>query len=317
MIMQKNQTYRLKFIYLALLVLALLLSGCGRKEEPQGTPVVLSYISTQKNKIVEAKTYLTGKNASEQLNEVLTLLATPSSKLEYYAPLSQEVSVLSKSLVNGSLTMNFSEEYKQLDTVTEILTRASLVKSLTQIEGINKVTFYIKGEPLKDSLDKKVGAMTADMFIDNAGEEISTYDKVTVRLYFANKDGDELVAVDRTKAYNTNISLDKFIVEELIKGPETTTKGVYPTINGNTKIITTVVKDNTCYVDFDSAFLTKTYEVDAEVAIYSIVNSLCELTGVDRVQISVNGESDVMFQEVISLKEAFTSNADYNQSKNK
>ena len=211
--------------------------------------------------------------------------------------------------------LNVSTEYKQLDALSEILTRASLVKSLTQIKGIDKVTIHIEGEPLKDASDNALGAMTADMFIDNAGEEISTYEKVTVRLYFANEAGDALVAVDRSKAYNTNISLDKFVVEELLKGPETT--GVYPTINPDTKLVSTYVKDQTCYVNFDSTFLKQVYEVKAEVAIYSIVNTLCELSGIDQVQIFVDGKSDVLFREVIPLTTVFVRNLDYIQSNSK
>lgn len=293
--------------HLLLLLVFILLVGCGR-EEQAGVPITMSYISSQNNRIVEQKAYLTEDGTRAQLEEVLTLLATAPQKLEYHVPLSQGVSVLDTSLSRGHLTLQLSKEYKQLDTLKEILTRASLVKSLTQIEGIDKVSIEIDGEPLTDSLGKKLGAMTADMFIDNAGEEISTYEKVTVRLYFANEEGDELVAVDRSKAYNTNISLDKFVVEELIKGPESTTQGVYPTINSNTKIITTLVKDNTCYVDFDEAFLNRVYQVNAEIVIYSIVNSLCELPEVERVQISVNGSSDVMFQEILSLKTIFSPN---------
>lgn len=286
------------------------LMGCGSREV-EGTPITMSYISAQNNRIVEQKAYLAEKDTEAQLEEVLTLLATAPQKLEYHVPLSQGISVLDTSLSRGHLTLQLSKEYKQLDTLREILTRASLVKSLTQIEGVDRVSIEIDGEPLTDSLGKKTGAMTAAMFIDNAGEEISTYEKVTVRLYFANEEGDELVAVDRSKAYNTNISLDKFVVEELIKGPESTTQGVYPTINPDTKTITTLVKDNTCYVDFDVAFLNHVYQVDAEIVVYSIVNSLCELPGVNRVQISVNGSSDVMFQEILSLKTIFSPNSYY------
>ena len=155
--------------------------------------------------------------------------------------------------------------------------------------------------------------MTADMFIDNAGEEISTYDKITVRLYFANEAGDGLIAVDRSKAYNTNISLDKFVVDELIKGPESTTEGVQPTINPDTKLISTFVKDNICYVNLDSTFLKQVNEVQAEVAIYSIVNSLCELSGIDRVQIFVDGKAEVLFRELIPLTTIFSRELKYIQ----
>lgn len=310
--MKKNKIYRLGVLFVLLLMLGAL-TGC-EKEKPEGTPVMMSYIGAQFNKIIEKETYLTGKSVETQLEEVLTLLATAPQKLEYQVPLSQGITVLTTNITNNSLVLNLSKEYKQLSTVVEILTRASLVKSLTQIEGIDSVTIHIDGEPLRDSLDKTLGAMTADMFIDNAGEEISTYEKVTIRLYFANETGDGLVAVDRSKAYNTNISLDKFVVEELLKGPETTTQGVYPSINPATKLISTLVKDNTCYVNFDSTFLTQVYEVEAEVAIYSIVNSLCELSGIDRVQISVDGNSDVLFREVIPLTAVFSRDLNYIQS---
>lgn len=150
---------------MACVCLTLLLTGCGKENVPQGKPIIISYINTQKTKIVEEEVFLQTEYISTQLEEVLTYLKTPSSKMEYYAPLSQEIEVISKSVIGGHLTINFSEEYKALDTATEILTRVSLVRSLTQIEGIEKVTFYVRGEQLKDSLGKKIGPMTAAMFI--------------------------------------------------------------------------------------------------------------------------------------------------------
>ena len=310
--MKKCKLYRFGILFVMLLLLGML-TGC-KQEETEGTAVMMSYIGAQNNKVVEKEVYLLGESVEAQLEEVLTLLATAPQKLEYQVPISQGITVLTTNITNKSLVLNLSKEYKQLDTLMEILTRASLVKSITQIEGIDSVTIHIDGEPLRDSLDKAIGAMTADMFIDNAGEEISTYEKVTIRLYFANEAGDGLIAVDRSKAYNTNISLDKFVVEELLKGPGTTTQGVYPTINPATKLISTLVKDNTCYVNFDSTFLTQVYEVKAEVVIYSIVNSLCELPGIDRVQILVAGSTDVMFREVISLTGVFSRDLNYIQN---
>ena len=313
--MKKCKLYRFGVLFVMLLLLGML-TGC-KEEETEGTAIMMSYIGAQNNKVVEKEVYLLGESVEAQLEEVLTLLATAPKKLEYQVPISQGITVLTTNITNNSLVLNLSKEYKQLNTLMEILTRASLVKSITQIEGIDSVTIHIDGEPLRDSLDKAIGAMTADMFIDNAGEEISTYEKVTIRLYFANEAGDGLIAVDRSKAYNTNISLDKFVVEELLKGPGTTTYGVYPTINPDTKLISTLVKDNTCYVNFDSTFLTQVYEVKAEVAIYSIVNSLCELPGIDRVQILVAGSTDVMFREVIPLTTVFSRDLNYIQSNSK
>lgn len=303
-------------VLLSVLLLIPVLVSCG-KEEPEGTRIAISYIHSEGTKIVEQEAYLTGDTVEEQMQEVLTFLSTVPQKLDYKVPLSQGISVLNTNISQGLLVLNLSEEYKHLDSVMEILTRASLVKSLTQVEGIHEVSICINGEPLKDSMNKMVGNMTADMFIDNAGEEISTYEKITIRLYFTNEAGDALVAVERTKPYNTNISLDKFLVEELLKGPESTTEGVYPTINPDTKLISTYVKDNICYVNFDSSFLTQVYEVDTEIVIYSIVNSLCSLTGIDRVQIIVDGNTDVFFHGMIPLTTVFSRDSSYVQTNSK
>lgn len=163
--MQNKKIYKVSSFLVLVLLFAIALCGCG-KTAPSGKEVHLSYINTQKTSLVEEKTYLKAEGTLPQIDEVLTLLATPSSKLEYYAPLSQEVSVISRSYIAGRLTVSFSENYLDLDAATEILTRASIVKSLTQIEGVEQVTFCVKGEPLKDKLNKEVGAMTASVFVD-------------------------------------------------------------------------------------------------------------------------------------------------------
>ena len=301
------------FLVLMLLVLSVLSSSCG-KAVPEGLYVEMSYIHSQGTKIIEQGAYLNGETAEEQIQEVLLLLSTLPSKLEYQVPLTQDINVLNTKRNNKTLVLDLSEGYKNLNSVMEILVRASLVKSFTQIEGIERVSILIKGEPLVDNLGKKVGNMTADMFIDNAGEEISTYEKVKIRLYFTNEEGDSLIAVDRSKPYNTNISLDKFVVEELLKGPESTTEGVYPTLDSGIKLVSTYVKDKTCYVNFDSTFLTKTYDVDTEIIIYSIVNSLCSLPGIDKVQILVDGKTDIMFHGSVSLTNVFKRDLNYIQN---
>ena len=54
-------------------------------------------------------------------------------------------------------------------------------------------------------------------FINNDGNEINTYELVKVKLYFANADGDKLIAAYREKHYSTNTPLERFVVEELMQ----------------------------------------------------------------------------------------------------
>ena len=51
-------------------------------------------------------------------------------------------------------------------------------------------------------------------------------------------------------------------------------------------------KDGICYVNMDETFLNQNMEITEQVVLYSIVNSLTALSGVDKVQISINGDTD-------------------------
>ena len=68
------------------------------------------------------------------------------------------------------------------------------------------------------------------------------------------------------------------------------------------------MKDGTCYVNFDNTFLTQTCPVSSEVTIYSITNSLAEQPGINKVQISINGDANVNYKENINLSTFFERN---------
>ena len=93
--------------------------------------------------------------------------------------------------------------------------------------------------------------------------------------------------------------MERFIVEELILGPSGKVEGLYPTINPETKILGVTTQDGVCYVNFDSGFLTSVNNVQAETAIYSIVNSLTELGNVTKVQILVGGEVPAGYEKSV------------------
>ena len=137
--------------------------------------------------------------------------------------------------------------------VYEVLCRAAMVRTLCQLPEIEYVGFRVDGKPLTDLDEKPIGLMNEDQFIENAGEEINAYKTADLTLYYANQTGDKLVTQRVAMEYNTNISLERLIVEQLIAGPPF--EGVYPTIPSTTKVVSTAVRDGICYVNLDSGFL--------------------------------------------------------------
>ncbi len=300
---------RLISLFLILCCLAGL-TACGNKEEETGRLMQVYYISNNVNSVEERPLHLKSDTCLEQIDEVLDALATIPAKLEYKAPLAMGFSVKDYQLENGVLVLNMDTHYYELEPSAEILVRAALVYSLTQIENVDYVNILVEGYQLHDNLNNLVGAMSAEQFINNAGSEIGNYETANLVLYFTNEAGDGLIAVNRNKAYNTNISLDRLVVEELIAGPSATPEGVYPTINPDTRAVSVVTKDGICYVNLDQTFLTQIYNVSADVTIYSIVNSLVELSNVNKVQISINGETSVIYREKYNFSTVFDRNLD-------
>ena len=153
-----------------------------------------------------------------------------------------------------------------------------------------------------------MGLMNAELFIENAGDQINTYNSVTLDLYFANATGDKLVKERDNFNYSSNMSMEKVVVEQLIKGP--VSDHAYPCIPAETKILSITTKDGICYVNLDEGFMGQGYDVSEAVPVYSIVNSLLELSNVNKVQILINGETPKVYRESISLETIFERNFD-------
>lgn len=280
---------KLKCLIFGILLL-LTASACGREEVPEGTEYQVYYVSKSETK-VEMHSYWTQTESSQAiLRELMRCLATTPEKLEYQAPLAMGFEVLGINLEEEKITINVNEDYKSLAVTTEVLVRAAIVRTLTQLPEIRFVEITVEGEPLVDSMGNLVGRMGADQFIDNDGNEINTYELARVKLFFASDDGTQLIAAYREKHYSTNTPIERFIVEELIAGPSGQVEGLHPTVNPGTKIINVTTKDGICYVNLDENFLTVPENVSMEAAVYSIVNSLVELSNINKVQILVNGE---------------------------
>ena len=78
----------------------------------------------------------------------------------------------------------------------------------------------------------------------------------------------------------------------------------------DTKVIGVTTRDGVCYVNLDDTFLTDPYNVTSQVAVYSIVNALTQLSTVDQVQFSINGDTNVSFMENQKFQNLYTFNSE-------
>ena len=280
--------YKKILCFILSLAMIFSITGCNRESQKKGEYQIY-YLNMDMSKLV-AEEYDSSKEGDDLIQELLACLQSPagSSKLRQTIPSNIKINSFRK---NGAyLYVDFSEEYKSLKPEEEILVRAAIVKTLAQIQGCWLVTFTVNAEPLLTKDGNLVGTMSADSFVENPGKQINSSVVSTLNLYFASKDGTKLVKETRTVHYSTNVSMEKLIMEQLIEG--TKKSGNMSTLPSGTKIISISVADGVCYINLSDSFKNQNAEVNEEIVLYSIVNSLTELQGVSKVQIAVNGSTE-------------------------
>ncbi len=288
----------MKKIICMVLCALLVLSALGCSGEEKGTEMKVYYINPDGNGLVEEKYYRQAESGDEAIEEVIRILQNPMDKASVRSAIPEEVEILGFEVEKEILKLTFSEAYTELRASAEVLLRAAIVQSLVQLPDAEYVMIYIEDEPLRNLSGDVVGRMDEESFVQNTGSTLKTYQTIDLKIYLPNEDGTKLQVEHRNKVrYNINTSVEKLVVESLMK------KNKNPS---TVQLIGVTVKDGICYVNFNSAFLTEGDFKSPETAIYSIVNSVIANGTVQRVQILVDGSSDVVYKGTVDLSKPFS-----------
>lgn len=288
---------------LIILIMMLSLGACNNKNNTDDdTSVDVYYIDTKTLGLVSEKYELIGTEKEEQIYELLHMLINTPENPMYKSVLPAKITNTTSLSDDNTLTIDFDSSYKELTGVEEVLCRAAIVKTLSQINQVDFVQINVSGSPLIDSNGKAVKKMTAEDFIDDTG----TNTIYKVKLYFADKKGNSLVGYDTEINNNGSSSLEELVIERLINGPIET--GMYNTIPEGTVLLNISTKDGICTVDFNEKFLEKIPDIDEEVTIYSVVNTLVKLPDISKVQFTINSEVVETFWEDLELDGLFERN---------
>jgi len=186
--------------------------------------------------------------------------------------------------------------------IKKLITWILVVSCLLVTAGCSHLPFSqnTKGTGEKGNSVKGQGAKTNPMPIDPYEQA----KEVKITLYFKHEVADYLVPEERTVLQDQQ-SLEQLVVEELLKGPKKFERLLV--MPPGTKVIDVTRKADTVFVNLTDDFLKPidlstvpgredTSEADIakvqarlkRLAIYSIVNSLTYLSGVNHVQLMVN-----------------------------
>ena len=288
-----------RIFLLPLLMLLLLLFACAEEappvrelitvELPEGS-TKLYYLNEERTKVISENYEISRGTVEEQVAELLTELEAVLWTDAEKAVLTDKNPIYEYKIDSaGLLSLRFSSDYSASSLITEVLRRAAIVKTLCQLDKVTAVEFFIGTQPLLTSSGKPVGVLTAEDFIDTTGENSEFYQEAKVSVYFANLEGDALLESNLKITYDGSLSTERLILQQLMDGPIMDDRQAV--IPEGTVLNKVTIRDGICYVDFNEKFMEKRKEISAEAAIYSVVNSLTELSNVYRVQFLINGST--------------------------
>ena len=287
---------------MALVLGTVAFSGCGKKETESKYKIY--YVNEEQGEVL-AESFVPSEETTQTMLEEMTEKLNKKNA-EGHTLLPENIEIQSCVDDDGMIRVDFNQEYHDLNPVDEVLLRASIVKDYVQIPNIYLVTITAEGTPIVDSQGQEIGAMSLDSFLENTGKEIMAYQYKELNLYFTNEEGNQLVPEARQVYYNGNTPIEKVIVEQLLRGPGES--GHYATLPSDTRIVGVSVADGIAYVNLGKQFVDEALSVDAQIPIYSIVNSLIDAGNVSQVQISINGDTSLLFKDKVEMNQLFQVN---------
>ena len=187
---------------------------------------------------------------------------------------------------DGYAVVDLKDSFLSGDSSSDVLAAYSVIKSICSVypvTGITNVKITVDGASIETTDGKALEYHTyQDIQLSNESNSL----KKEVLLYFKNSDKEGLGAEIRSVEVTDGVSIEKTVVEALLKGPKS--NKLKQCVFG--ELISAETKDGVCFVNFNFSFVEKNFGDGAEYAIQSVVNSLTELSEVNEVQILIDGK---------------------------
>ena len=127
--------------------------------------------------------------------------------------------------------------------------------------------------------------------------------EIEVSLFFADENIAHLKSEKRV--FKNDETIAKEVVQAIIDGPQN--ENLCTLIPSDTEIISASVSGDLCTINLNDEFTNFTGGTSMEnLAIFSIVNSLCSVDGISKVKIDIEGNKNAMFGGHYSLEDVFT-----------
>ena len=136
----------------------LLTVGCHKEESYD---MRIYYLNSEETALNTEGYNLKSDKVEGQVQEVLKKMRNPKDSVECVSAIPTDLIITDIRLEDGRLDLYFSEEYE----ILEALLQAAVVRTVTQLDGVERVQFHVADEVLKDHHGNEVGYLRSEDFV--------------------------------------------------------------------------------------------------------------------------------------------------------
>lgn len=273
----------------ALLVLALVLTGCAKSQDEKWE-LRLFYPAPEYEAggdVLHSQavdwSQQEGREAAEQVKQVVSLLLNKDGSMDFASPLPQGTELLRCSVSGGVATLDFSAAYHRLSGFDLTVANYCITLSASQIPSVRWIQLLVEGQPLPTRGSEYL--TTGDVLLTSSEDVVKT---VPVTLYFPDAEG--VLRLERRELLiyeGENRPLR--VIEALMEGSQEET--LQKLLPEGVEAAGAWMDGDVCCLNFSFTSYRKLCEaeVDQELVVRGLVQSLCSLNEVQSVQFLVDG----------------------------
>lgn len=276
----------------ALLLCAALMAagGCAAQPDAAGKGdeteylVYYSALSDQRGEsAVEGERHTLPQHQNQVSALMEALLEGPDSP-RLTSPFPDGLQLLDWQLEEGRLHLDLSEQYYSLSGVDLTLADACLTLTFCQLEEVESVYVTVEGRELPYRATQQLS--TGDILLSGGADEPLA---LGVDLWYLKPDGQTLGVERRQIVKTVDQTLVQAVLAAWAEGPEDDLKACLPE---GSQIREVTLQDGVCTVDLSPEYIhgLPQNETTAALMVYAMVNTLCEVDGVEAVQLYIDGE---------------------------
>lgn len=241
-----------------------------------------------------ARTYININNRDKEniAKELIEALISGSNKNKYlpigFTSYISKNTILNDLKIDGDLVIvDFNEYLFSTKEGHEEKIIESIVYTLTEIDGVNKVKILINGEPLIriPNINKTIpGILTRDIGINHKSMINTFKDTMDITTYFINSYNDITYYIPITFTVNSESEKIEVIINELL-GKDYIDDNLSTYITAGTELKNYEILENEVNLEFNNSIFNGFNEIDEEV-MYGITYSVKDTYNVDTVRIN-------------------------------